>query len=343
MQKVCYKMGINTWVDLKEQCPIDISRIITYANRFDAHVGVRVSLTNLARAKRSLIEARGQLELMITTLNQLLYDRKILQSRVDEVLHMWFMDNLGRLMRKIDEKEKDLLIVHDNPNEMNSEVGVSHLSAYAKLLKIVSQAVIFEALIKATEEYNQLEDGAIESIQYTEEVSEQKLNENKQPLFLTPDGIETTKDFSEVTKKLKDGSTETKQIMHRAIIVNVSKDKEEKLTIRKNKRTFLYILFHILQVTLFTLGSLSRDKPTGGFTKKETVNNVPGSWKNLLSENLGQKQIAKAHKEETGETVNINLPPELQNQNYESDGQDVMFEETYPDGDDNDEEDDENV
>jgi hypothetical protein len=222
-------------------------------------------------------------------------------------------------------------------------VGVSHLSAYAKLLKIVSQAVIFEALIKATEEYNQLEDGAIESIQYTEEVSEQKLNENKQPLFLTPEGIETTKDFSEVTKKLKDGSTETKQIMHRAIIVNVSKDKEEKLTIRKNKRTFLYILFHILQVTLFTLGSLSRDKPTGGFTKKETVNNVPGSWKNLLSENLGQKQIAKAHKEETGETVNINLPPELQNQNYESDGQDVMFEETYPDGDDNDEEDDENV
>ena len=71
---------------------------------------LKISTLNIVKAKRSLIEAKGYLDLMIVALNQLLYDRTILKNNTDIVLHGWLMENLGRLMKDIDEQEKELLI-----------------------------------------------------------------------------------------------------------------------------------------------------------------------------------------------------------------------------------------
>jgi len=298
MQNQCYKMQeekINSWVDLRENCPVDISRLIKYANSFNSRVGVKISTLNIVKAKRSLIEAKGYLDLMIVALNQLLYDRTILKNNTDIVLHGWLMENLGRLMKDIDEQEKELLIVYDGIKSEPDRVGVSRLSAYAKLLKLASQSVVFESLVKSTEEYNKLIEGQ-------EILSEEKI-------------IIKTERKDDKGIFLKDGKGnqlfDEKEETHKNVV-----------KVNKNTRTFLYIFFHVLQITLFTLGSLARRKDSSPFSKKESMNSLPTSWKQLLSQD-GQQKIAEAHKDETG----IILPPELTNgvQHQEEEGEEEVI------------------
>lgn len=143
-------------VDLREGAPINLERVISHAYNFTSCVNVRISYQNLDRAKKSLIEARGHLDLMITSLHQILYDRDILKTRTDEILYLWLIDNLGRFLRNIDEKEDALLVFHDNPNEGKSLVGISRLSVYAKMLKIAGESLVFESLYKSIQEYKNI-------------------------------------------------------------------------------------------------------------------------------------------------------------------------------------------
>lgn len=233
-------LNFNTWAELRVYCPINIDRVVRYAYDFESLVNVRISPQNLNRAKRCLLEARGKLDLMITTLNQLLYDRKILETRVDEVLHLWLLDNLGRVLKQIDKLEANLVVDYDRPDSNSGEnrVGIARLSSFAKSLRTIEQSLIFETLLKATKEYWSFDE---------------KNN----------DGIE------------------------------------------RKPKIFLYILFHILQITIFTLGSISRTGSGGGQpTKKETENYYPGTWEGMLKRE-GQKKIADAHKEETGENIDL--------------------------------------
>lgn len=248
-----------SWVDLRENSPIDISRLVGYAQDFNSLVGVRISIHNLNKAKRALLEARGNFDLMITTLQQLLYDRTILKQREDEVLYFWLVDNLGRYLKIVDEKERELVIDYDRPyDEKSNRVGISSLSAYSKILKTSTQSIIYESLLKAIKEYN---------------------------------GFEETGDL------------------------------------KREPRTFLYILFHILQVTLSALGGLTREK-TLGF-KKGSATTYPTQWQTLMSK-TGQKTIRERHKEETGEEIKV--PLEL----IDNDGNSVTVIESDEDEEDED-------
>lgn len=254
-------LNFNSWAELRVYCPIDIERIIFYANNFEAFASVRISEANINKAKRSLIEARGQLDLMITTLNQLLYDRTILKNRIDEVLLLWLMDNLGRFLRTLDKHEQDLLVDYDNPDPTKSRIGISRLSAYGKTLRIASQSVIFETLLKATKEYWSF---------------------------------------------------------------------EETSDLKREPRTFVYILFHILHITLFSLGSISRTGTGGGQpNKKDLANFYPTSWQGMLSNN-GQRRIADAHQEATGEDISDQIPPELDSRN----SREFEYDDTYEEAQD---------
>lgn len=248
-------LNFNTWAELKIYCPIEIDRIAYYAHQFGAYANVKISSENINKAKRSLFEARAQLDLMLTTLNQLLYERQILKTRIDEVLLLWLMDNLGRLLKDLDKKELDLLVDYDNPDPDKSRIGISRLSAYSKSLKIVYQSVIFETLLKATKEYWSF---------------------------------------------------------------------KEEDNLKREPRTFLYIMFHLLQITLFSLGSISRLGTGGGQpAKKDLSSFYPSSWEGMIKSE-GQKRIANAHKEQTGEDISSSIPPELFDKgNVES------YEETY--------------
>ena len=224
-------MALISWVELRERSPVDISRLVTHANSFNSLVGVRITINNLNRAKKSLIDARAELDLVFTTLQQVLYDREILKGRVDEVLYGWLVDNIGRYQKDIDEKEEELLIKYESSDV--KMVGVGRISSYAKTLKI-AQHMIYESLLKAVSEYDKV--------------------------------VETDE-------------------------------------IKKDKRTFLYILFHVLQVTMASVGGLAR-KGGGAVAKKGQVGTYPTTWQSLIS-NPGQKQIAEKNKEATGETISV--------------------------------------
>lgn len=225
--------SMNTWVEIKEYAPIKLDRVVYYGRLFESQVGVKISQNNLDKAKKSLLEARGSLDLMITTLHQLLYDRKILKEKTDEVIYMWMVDNLGRYQKRLDQNEEDLIISSDNPNQGLSNVGVSRLSTYAKLLKLSSTSIVFETLIKSIKEYYSF---------------------------------------------------------------------EEEENIKREPRTFLYILFQILSVTLSSLGGITREEKKIG--QKGSFNTFPGGWKGLM-EKPGQEGIKEGYKEETGQDIEI--------------------------------------
>jgi len=262
-----------SWIDLRERSPIDISRLVSHSQGFNSAVGIRISVMNLDNAKRSLMDARGKLDLMITSLQQLLYDRTILRGRTDEVLYGWLIDNMGRYLKTLDEKEEDFLIKFDEVNSPIKRVGVSRLSAYSKALKLASESLIYESLSKAISEYEKIGEKGIK-IKYDLEVEEEKVEGKK------------------TTKKV-----------------------EKEITIRKEPRTFLYILFQVLQVTLSLLGGLAREgKPIG--IKKGSVGSYPTTWQSLMTLQ-GQKEIARKHKETTGETIVIDESM-IDNSNQES-------------------------
>ena len=258
-----------SWIDLRERSPIDISRLVSHSQGFNAFVGIRISINNLDNAKRSLMDARVKLDLMITSLQQLLYDRTILRGRTDEVLYGWLIDNVGRYLKTLDEKEEDLLIKFDEVNSPIKRVGVSRLSAYAKALKLASESLIYESLSKAISEYENIDENGVEA--------------------------------------------------------------KEGVTLRKEPRTFLYILLQVLQVTLSLLGGLAREgKPIG--VKKGSVGSFPTTWQSLMTLQ-GQKDIAKKHEEATGEKVEVDSSMiDSSNQNPEENDENIIFYEEVEEG-----------
>ena len=219
-------MALMSWVDLRERSPIDISRLVSHANSFNSLVGIRITIDNLNRSKKSLIDARGELDLIFTSLQQLLYEREILKNRVDEILYGWLVDNVGRYLRRLDELEEDLLIKFDEVNSDIKRVGVSRLSSYAKSLKIAN-SIVYESFLKSVQEY--------ESIKESDKI-------------------------------------------------------------KKEPRTFLYIFFHVLQITMSTIGGLAREGKQN-MIKKGQMGSTPTTWQSFISDE-GQKKIVNQHNKE---------------------------------------------
>lgn len=289
-----YQIPMEFWSDLKDRCPVNVDRLIDYAEDFESYVNVLISEKNLSNAKQYLIKSKGELDMMIGVLNQLLHDRTILRTNSDVVLQSWMIENLSNYMGEIERQQSELLLVHDNIKDNPDGLTVLKLSAYSTLLQVASKLVIFESLVKSIEEHDSLVEG--------KEVHEQEI---LKPV-LENDGNQ---------KVGQDGKPVFTKEVHKNVI-----------EIKKDKRTFLYILFHILQVTLATLGGSSRYKRAGNlFTGKQSLNNMNVSWKYLISEE-GQKRILEANKDETG----INLPPELTNgaqHREEEEGEEVIYDE----------------
>ena len=276
-------MSFVSWIGLRERSPIDISRLVSHAQGFNSLVGIKISINNLNNAKRSLMEARVKLDLMITSLQQLLYDRTILKSRIDEILYGWLIDNLGRYLKNLDEKEEELLIKYDEVNSPIKRVGVARLSAYAKALKLASESLIYESLSKSISEYEKI----------------------------GKDGIKIKYDFEEEGKK-----------------------SEREIVIEKEPRTFLYILFQVLQVTLSLLGGVTREGKLLG-SKKGHVGSYPTTWQSLMTLK-GQKNIAEKYKEETGEKIKVDESMVDKNKSFGDEDADTIYLEEMPEGEEND-------
>jgi len=148
---------INDWVDLKELCPVNLSRVHKYYQEFHSSLPSKISLEKLNKDKQNLFTARVNLDSVFISLMQLLYNREILEKKEDKVLYALLVDNVQRYLAKLDEKEFDLLIKHDSPNKEDNNVGISRVSAYHKILEGSVDSLIYESLVKSTLEYSELE------------------------------------------------------------------------------------------------------------------------------------------------------------------------------------------
>ncbi len=145
------------WSELEYICPINIGRIRYYSRDFDSKIPKKITFENLDKCKEDVLNARKDLNNMLNILMQNLYDDKILKTSNDKILFSWLVDNLGRYLKRLDDEEFGLIIKYDEPGK-NSEVGISRISAYAKLLETTSDTMIYECLLKATEEYRSIKE-----------------------------------------------------------------------------------------------------------------------------------------------------------------------------------------
>jgi len=150
-----------SWADLEEHCPINIQRIGYYYSKFKARSSMPISnVIFLEHAKESLIEARGSLDMMLTTLMQNLYDKEMFQERTDVVLFQWLQGDIKDLINFVNDREQSLIITKDYPT--GSSIGITHVASYIKIMNNIASAV-FESLIKATIEYNRVpEEGYVD-------------------------------------------------------------------------------------------------------------------------------------------------------------------------------------
>jgi len=139
-------------------CPIDLSRIVVYSREFESLIPKKISEVNLNKSKEDVLSARASFDSMVATLIQLLHNREILEKEEDKILFGWMTDNLSRYLKRLDDEEFNLVVKFDEPNKDVSRVGVSRISAYAKLLITSSNILIYESLLKATEEYSQIKE-----------------------------------------------------------------------------------------------------------------------------------------------------------------------------------------
>lgn len=150
-------MVFNSWVELVSECPINLDRLHRYAQDFESKISIRISINNLNKSKTILLDARGDLDMMFTSLIQLFRNKTEIEEKKEKSVFEHLKDNFARFLGFLDTKEGDLMIKFDEPREQSSRVGVSRLSAYAKELRKACNSIIYEPLFTATKEYNDLE------------------------------------------------------------------------------------------------------------------------------------------------------------------------------------------
>ena len=150
-------MVFNSWVDLKEKCPVDLERLHRYAQDFESRVSININRTGMNNSKTILLEARGDLNNMFNMLIQILYKKDMLEKGEDKLLFKWLSEDFARYLKNLDDREKALLTDFDN-SQTEDKVGISSLASYQKELRTSSDSIIYESLLKASEDYNDLED-----------------------------------------------------------------------------------------------------------------------------------------------------------------------------------------
>lgn len=216
--------NVKTWSEIIRVSPIELGRVYYYGKNFESILGTKVNKFTSQNTRRRLLDARNNLDLMMTTLIQVLYDSEVMKTPEDRVLFAWLKDDLGRYLQSLDDSEE---------SANRRIVEYTGIPAHTKKL-INGYRAIFEALIKSVKEYY---------------------------LF------------------------------------------EETEDIKRDKRTFLYILFQVIQITMSMLGSITREagKALG---RRGLVNNYPQTWQQLMSTD-GSNRIREGYKKETGRELEI--------------------------------------
>jgi len=152
-------MAFNSWVDFIDKVPIDLSKIHDYVKNFKCNVSINITINNINNSKLSLIEARGDIEVISSLLVQLFKDSSIITDKTEEGIIKQLCDDFARVIKNLRDIESTLMIKFDEPNqgEWGSRVGISRLGAYARYLKNIFKLAIEEPLFQELKKWDGLD------------------------------------------------------------------------------------------------------------------------------------------------------------------------------------------
>jgi len=130
-----------------------------------------------------------------------------------------------------------------------------------------------------------------------------KLDETEEFLLIKfdePDKLRSRVGVARLSSYAKLLRTASDSLIYESLLKSTSEYKnfKETETLKRDKRTFLYILFKVIQITLSIMGGVTREK--GALTKKGIVSSYPVSWQSLIGDK-GQKIIKKGYEEDIGD------------------------------------------
>ncbi len=206
---------ISTITMLKHFCPISLERFCHHTRNFD--INIETSF-DFEVARKDLIRARMDLDLLVSSILQSLYDSSAIRKTSDKIQLEKLETKMEMLTRGLN-KAEDALVTTEMYNE-EKKITFAQLHIYTRKLKSVRN-VFVESLIASTKEYYRFEE----------------------------------------TEKIK-----------------------------KEPRTFLYILFSILDISLPTVSTSDSKVDTPKNIYQKGAFSVPMSWQGSMSKK-GQELI----------------------------------------------------
>ncbi len=134
-------MTAMSWVKLKENCIIDISRLADSAKEIEYKLEYRNS------DKPEIIdEAKVKIDLLIKQFLSLLHDKELLTSDTDKKAFVRLQEDFGRILSQLDTFYEKFV------DGRRKELTVDGYRRYISLLRTVFYGDIYEPLYKATVE-----------------------------------------------------------------------------------------------------------------------------------------------------------------------------------------------
>lgn len=144
---------MENWEQLSKKSPIDLKELKEYSRRF-IRLSYIKTIRDLDRIKESLLEARGELEKMITlVLNYIKKDEIQLNEKVTDIIYEEFTINFSGFMKQIDDQQDDLFV-----KVGEGDMNISRLISFKIFLETAFFDIIFLPLKLAIEKYGKKKD-----------------------------------------------------------------------------------------------------------------------------------------------------------------------------------------
>jgi len=142
-------MGIlkeSSLTELKDHHPLKIDELMNDAESFERKC--YIDKKNLAKSKENLMDAKGLLEVMLSSFLAHLRNTQYLKTAEERALFMKMVEDISRCLGILDRRERDLMTGIDE-----RDVGVAHLSAFRKELMKTYFSLIITPLKRVKEIY----------------------------------------------------------------------------------------------------------------------------------------------------------------------------------------------
>lgn len=97
------------WAILKERVPKDFEEVIILAQSVRTPLIGLKKTDNIARSRMRVLEARGRLNNVLSAVTSSFRQKEMLETNVERVIHFWLQENLGRLLKHVDDITKDII------------------------------------------------------------------------------------------------------------------------------------------------------------------------------------------------------------------------------------------